>query len=77
MAELQKMCRLLDVRFFQGCKYNLRVHAIYFKPGDKYVNVACRIKNCPFRLNHKYEVGENGKIVNIRFYQTGSGCHSI
>ena len=54
LKDLDRLCRKLDLGFYQNSKYNLRVHAIYFKPGDKYVNVSCRLKNCGFRINHKY-----------------------
>ena len=77
MKELDKMCKKLDQGFYQNSKYCLRVHAVYFKHGDKYVNISCRLKNCGFRINHKYETDSKGKPCQIKYYQMASSSHSL
>jgi hypothetical protein len=67
LNDLLKICKQLDMKFYPDKKSILRVHGIWYKPGDKYINISCRIKGCPFRLNHTYEKDEKGRPKNIKF----------
>jgi hypothetical protein len=68
LNDLLKLCKKLDQNFYHNQKYNLRVHGIYYKPGDKYVNLSCRVKNCNFRINHTFEKDEKGRPKTIRYH---------
>ena len=77
LADLQRLCKKLDIDFYNGAKNPLRVHGIFYKPGDKYVNVACRLKNCPFRINHSYEKDSKGRPTSIKYLQLSSASHRV
>ena len=68
LSDLKKLCIKLDTGFFEGSKYSLRVHGLYYKIGDKYVNISCRLKNCQFRINHVFEKDKNGEPKMIKYY---------
>lgn len=68
LNDLLKVCKQLDQKFYPNQSHYLRVHGIYYKPGDKYVNLSCRIKNCNFRINHTYEKDEKGRPKSIKYH---------
>ena len=61
LSDLLKICKKLDLLFYGSTEQTLRVHAIYYKQGDKFVNIGCRIKNCSFRVNHTYDKDSKGR----------------
>ena len=90
LKEIAKLALKLDQIFFRGAVGSKtskgskvggghRVHGVYYQPNceNKFVSIACRLKNCNFRVNFTFEKDANGRPTRLKFAKVNRGSHAI